>query len=75
MDKKKIIKTVLKEVSIVSAIVFVPIIILLVYGSVITDLDGVFSVVIIAACVLIPFYGAPWYLSKRKINRRLERLL
>lgn len=75
MDKKKIITTILKEVGIVSAIVLVPIIILLVYSSVITDLDGVFSVVIIAACVLIPFYGAPWYLIRKYAKGTAKKVL
>lgn len=75
MDKKKIITTILKEVGIVSAIVLVPIIILLVYSSIITDLDGVFSVVIIAACVLIPFYGAPWYLIRKYAKGTAKKVL
>ena len=75
MDKKKIIKTVLKEVGIVSAIVFVPIIILLVYGSVVTDLDNVFSMVIIAVCALIPFYGAPWYLIHKYARGTAKKIL
>lgn len=75
MDKKKIIKTVLKEVGIVSAIVFVPLIILLVYGSVITDLDNVFSMVIIAVCALIPFYGAPWYLIHKYARGTAKKIL
>lgn len=75
MDKKKIIKTILKEVGIVSAIVFVPIIILLVYSSVITDLDNVFSVVIISVCALIPFYGAPWYLIHKYARGTAKKIL
>lgn len=75
MDKKKIITTILKEVGIVSAIVFVPLIILLVYSSVITDLDNVFSMVIIAVCALIPFYGAPWYLIHKYARGTAKKIL
>lgn len=75
MDKKEIIKKILKEVSIVLAIVILPIIFLLVYASIAPELNNIFSMIVVGVCALVPAYGAPWYLIHKYAKGMTKKVL
>lgn len=75
MDKKEIASKILREVGIVLAMIILPIIFLIAYASAVTEHDNIFYIIVLFVCILIPFYGAPWYLIHKYAKGTLKKIL